>query len=186
MTDSGVQSDKTAYLAVFTGELPYQIVMIGALLELLLLAVLAPRGLGAAPVGYIAVSGLRLVALLALGVIVGVQSNVSKKAGVIAIIVWGAILLPPELWAFALEARAGVPVSSVLSVMLSIGIVAALRWHARLGWIWVGIIALFLTGIGFNLGTLSPALLIAGFVGLAFLALKPMQRFDAQARKGIE
>jgi hypothetical protein len=186
MTDATLHSEKAQYRTPLTAEVPYQIVMIGALLELLLLAVLAPRGLGAAPVGYIAVSGLRLVALLALGVILGVGNTTSRRAGTVALVVWGTILLPPELWAFALEARGGVPVSSLLSMTLSVGIFAALRWHAHLGWIWVAAVALLLTGIGFTLEPLSPVLLIAGCIGIAFLTLKPMQRFGAQSRKGIE
>jgi hypothetical protein len=179
-------ADREEYRAPLTAELPYQIVMIGALLELLLLVALAPRGLGAAPIAYAAVAGLRLIALLALGVIVGLNSTTSKRAGAVALLVWGTILLPPELWAFALEARSGLPVSSVLSVMLTVGIFAALRWHARLGWVWVGLIALLLTSLRFNLEPLSPALLIAGLVGAAFLALKPLQRFGARTREGIQ
>jgi hypothetical protein len=170
-----------------TAEPPYQVVMIAAMLELLLLAALAPRSGGVAPLSFEVIAGLRLIALLVLGTMLGVgigqrrslletspepvdpQPLRSKLQGALALALWGLILLPPELWAFALEARVGFPPTAVTSLMLGIGSFAALRVHARLGWAYPLLTVLLFAAQGFTLEPLSPALIVLGVGGLAIL-----------------
>jgi hypothetical protein len=83
-------------------ETPYQLVMVAAILELIVLAVLSPRGIPADPQVLIGVSGIRLLALIGLA---GLVHDEPPRTAWPAIIVWAAILWPPELWAHALEAR---------------------------------------------------------------------------------
>ena len=82
-------------------EAAYQIVMIAAILELGALAVLSPRSIPAAPQVVIGVSGIRLLALIALA---GVVREVPPRSAWPALLVWAGILWPPEFWAHALEA----------------------------------------------------------------------------------
>ncbi len=170
-----------------TAEPPYQVVMIVAMLELLLLAALAPRSGSAAPLSFEAVAGLRLVALLVLGTMLGVGVGQrrslletgpepvdprplrSKLQGALALALWGTILVPPELWAFALEARAGFPLTAVMSLLLGIGSFAALRVHARLGWAYPLLAVLIFAAQGFTLEPLSPTLIVMGLGGFAIL-----------------
>ena len=184
MIESPLPPAQEPYRAALTAEASYQIVMIGALLELVLLVALAPRGLGAAPVCYSTVAALRLTALIVLGAVLGMGRDAPKRVGIVALSVWGAILFPPELWAFALEARGGLPVSSLLSVVLGIGVFAALRWHAHFGWAWVAVMALTLLSVQFTLEPLSLAPLIVAALGLIFLRLEPRRGFGTLPRKG--
>ncbi len=117
-------------------ETAYQLVMIAALLELLLLGALMPRTPdGGAPVGFAAVAGLRLMTLLALAGWLATQRQISQPLEAMgALCIWGAMLAPPELWAAALELRNGLPVTLVSSIALSLGFYAALHLRPVIGW----------------------------------------------------
>ena len=119
-----------------SSETLYQLVMVTALLELLLLGALLPRTPNAgAPVCFAAVSGLRLAALLALAGLLASQRNPVRPLGaLIALSIWGAMLAPPELWAAAIELRVGLPLTIISSIALSGGLYAALRVHRAIGW----------------------------------------------------
>jgi hypothetical protein len=86
-----------------TREVPYQVVMIAAILELIVLAVLSPRGIPADPQVLLGVSGIRFLALIGLA---GLVHDEPPRAAWPALSVWALILWPPELWAHALEATA--------------------------------------------------------------------------------
>lgn len=179
-----------------SAEVPYQIVMITAILELLLLATLAPRSSGVAPLCFEAVAGLRLAALVVLGAILASSSDGrrhhpwedpatieplpdpkrSRLEAITALGLWGAILLPPELWAFALEARAELPWTALLSIALGVGSFAAIRAHSRLGWSFPASIIVVYALQGFRLEPLSPVLIALAIVGVALLALRSHSR----------
>ena len=129
-----------------SSETAYQLVMVAAMLELLLLGALMPRTPdGGAPIGFAAVSGLRLMTLLALASLLAAQRNTVKPLeATIALCIWGAMLAPPELWAAATELRSGLPVTVISSIALSGGLYAALRLHRVIGW---GFLALIFSAL---------------------------------------
>jgi hypothetical protein len=54
-----------------------------------------------------------------------------------AMLVWAAMLSAPELWSFALEARAGIPVTLLGSLILMLGIHSSFRLHSKLWLVWL-------------------------------------------------
>lgn len=159
-----------------SSETAYQLVMVAAMLELLLLGALMPRTPDAgAPVCYAAVSGLRLMTLLALAGLLATQRNTVKPiSALIALSLWGAMLAPPELWAAAVELRSGLPVTIVSSIALAGGLYAALRLHRVIGW---GFLALMFSAVFMQDWQLEPLRLalvavIALGIGLWLLAFK--------------
>ncbi len=82
-------------------EVPYQLVMIAAILELIVLAVLSPRSIPADPQVLMGVSSIRFLALIGLA---GLVHDEPPRVAWPALLVWALILWPPELWAHALEA----------------------------------------------------------------------------------
>ena len=149
-----------------SSETTYQLVMIAAMLELLLLGALIPRTVDTgAPVGFAAVSGLRFAALLALAGWLAAQRQIIKPLeGLIALSLWGAMLAPPELWAAALELRSGLPVTLISSIALSAGFYAALRLRPVIGW---GFFALIFSALFMQHWQLEPL----GWALLAMIAL---------------
>ena len=129
-----------------SSETAYQLVMVAAMLELLLLGALMPRTPdGGAPVAFAAIAGLRLITLLALASLLSAQRNAVKPLeATIALCIWGAMLAPPELWAAATELRSGLPVTVISSIALSGGLYAALRLHRVIGW---GFLALIFSAL---------------------------------------
>ena len=119
-----------------SSETAYQLVMVAALLELLLLGALLPRTPdGGAPVAFATVSGLRLMTLLALAGWLSAQRHISQPLEAMgALCIWGAMLAPPELWAAALELRSGLPTTMISSIALSLGFYAGLRLQPVIGW----------------------------------------------------
>jgi hypothetical protein len=115
-------------------EVAYQTVLVGCLIELLLVMFLAPRGDYSVPVVYQSVAALR--ALILLGLVLMVLPYKSRAA-LPAMLIWAAILTAPELWAFALEARAGLPLSMPGSLLLMLGIHASFRLHSKLWLVWL-------------------------------------------------
>jgi hypothetical protein len=122
---------------VFQLEIAYQMVLVGCLIELLLTGFLTPRGDSSIPVVYQSVAVLRGLVLLGLVLLV---LPYKTRAVLPAMLVWGAILSAPELWAFALEARAGFPVTLLGSLFLLLGIHAGLRLHSKLGLVWLALV----------------------------------------------
>jgi hypothetical protein len=142
-----------------TAEAPYQLVMIGAFVELLLLGALVPRAAGVAPLCFEIIAGLRLALLLALAVMLGARPEPPTVSGALgALLLWGALLAPPELWAFALEARSGLPVTALSSVALAGGLYAALRLHRTAGWTFLALVVGALTLQGWSLEPLRAGL----------------------------
>lgn len=119
---------------VFNIEMAYQLVMVACLLEMLLTVFLVPRGDSNSPMVFQSVAALRALALLGLAFMV-----LPYKTRVIlpAMVVWAAILCAPELWAFALEARAGVPLTVLGSLILALGVQASFRLHSKLWLLWL-------------------------------------------------
>ncbi len=121
---------------VFQLELAYQMVLVGCLIEMLLTVFLSPRGEVAVPVVYQSVAALRAVVLLGLTLLV-----LPYKTRVVlpAMLIWAAMLSAPELWAFALEARAGMPLSLIGTLLLALGIQSSFRLTFKLGLVYLGL-----------------------------------------------
>jgi hypothetical protein len=117
-------------------ELAYQMVLVGCLIELLLTVFLLPRGEISVPVVYQSVAAFRALALLGLTLLV-----LPYKTRVVlpAMLIWAAMLCAPELWAFSLEARAGMPLTVVGTLLLALGVQASFRLHSKLGLVWLGL-----------------------------------------------
>ncbi len=118
-------------------ELAYQMVLVGCLIEMLLTVFLSPRGEANAPVVFQSVAAFRALVLLGLTLLV-----LPYKTRVVlpALLIWAAMLSAPELWAFALEARAGMPLSLVGTPLLALGIQASFRLHSKLGLVYLGLL----------------------------------------------
>ena len=128
---------------VFNIELAYQLVMVACLLEMILTAFLVPRGDSNSPVVFQSVAALRALTLLGLALIV---LPYKSRAVLPAMLVWALILAAPELWAFALEAREGVPLTLLGSLLLVLGVHASFRLHSKLWLAWLAsLIGSFLT-----------------------------------------
>lgn len=154
--------------SALSSETAYQLVMVSAMLELLLLGALLPRTPGdGAPVCFAAVSGLRFAALLALAALLATQRNTVKPiSALISLSIWGAMLAPPELWAAAAELRSGPPVTIISSIALSSGLYAALHLQRVIGWGFLALIfsALFMQDWQLEpLGTPLVAVIALGF-----------------------
>jgi hypothetical protein len=122
---------------VFQLEMAYQMVMVGCLLEMLMTVFLSPRHDASLPVVYQSVAAIRALVLLGLTLLV---LPYKTRVVVPALLLWAAMLSAPELWAFALEARAGMPISLIGSLCLSLGIHASFRLHNKLWLIWFGVV----------------------------------------------
>ncbi len=118
-------------------ELAYQMVLVGCLIEMLLTIFLAPRGEVAVPVVYQSVAAFRALVLLGLTLLV---LPYKTRLALPALLIWAAMLCAPELWAFALEARAGMPLTLVGTLLLALGIQASFRLHSKLGLVYLGLL----------------------------------------------
>jgi hypothetical protein len=139
-------------------EVAYQMVLVGCLIEMVLTGFLSPRGDSSIPVVYQSVAAIRAVILLGLVLLV-----LSYKTRVVlpAMLIWAAMLCAPELWAFALEARAGIPLTLPGSLLLMLGIHSSFRLHSKLWLAWLVMIigSLFLpTAWNAFFGMLQPVL----------------------------
>ncbi len=99
-------------------DLPYQVFIVIAALEILTLVALSPRTSGAEPLGFYAISCLRLLGLSLLG---SFLFEDSPQHAMPVLTLWAIILVPPELWAFALEARSGIPLTIFSSLLAGFG-----------------------------------------------------------------
>lgn len=149
-------------------EAPYQLVMVAVILELAVLAVLSPRGIPAAPQVVIGVAGVRLVALIGLA---GLVRDEAPRSAWPALLVWAAILWPPELWAQALEATAQDAWRTALGSLLFAFALHTVARYSRWFW-WV---ALILFAATLMVSAISPLEQLLGFrspwwVGLALVA----------------
>jgi hypothetical protein len=135
--------------AVLQKEFPYQVVMVAVILELLILAALMPRGFGAEPLAYSMIASLRLGALLACAFAL---RGTPPRLALAALTLWSLFLLPPELWSYALEARAGLPTTALTSLMMACGAYSSARHSPILAFAFVGVVigALFWTGFTLN------------------------------------
>jgi hypothetical protein len=118
-------------------ELAYQTVLVGCLIEMLLVMFLAPRNDSSVPVVFQSVAAFRALVLLGLVLMV---LGYKARAVLPALLIWAAILSAPELWAFALEARAGFPLTLPGSLLLMLGIHASFRLHSKLWLIWLAFV----------------------------------------------
>jgi hypothetical protein len=117
-------------------EFAYQMVLVGCLIEMLLVVFLSPRGEITVPVVYQSVAALRAFILLGLTLLL---LPYKFRLALPALLIWAGMLSAPELWAFALEARAGMPLSLIGTLLLALGIQASFRLHSKLGLIWLGL-----------------------------------------------
>ncbi len=123
-------------------EVPYQLVMIAAILELIVLAVLSPRGIPSDPQVLMGVSTIRLLALIGLA---GLVHDDAPSTAWPALLIWALILWPPELWAHALEATVTDAWRTGLgSVLIAF---AAHTVARRAGTLWWVVIALFAASV---------------------------------------
>jgi hypothetical protein len=123
-------------------EVPYQLVMVAAILELIVLAVLSPRGIPTDPQVLIGVSSIRLLALIGLA---GLVHDEPLRTAWPALFVWALMLWPPELWAHALEATApDAWKTAVGSVVLAF---AAHTVARRVGGAWWVVVVLFAASV---------------------------------------
>ncbi|MFN3265811.1 MAG: hypothetical protein ACK41E_03125 [Deinococcales bacterium] len=126
-------------------ELPYQTLCVFLALEILVLAALSPRTTGVEPVGFHALGCLRLCALTFLGSLLYAHP---PRHALTALTLWGIILAPPELWAFALEARDGIPPTLITSVLCGFGAYGFARIFPNFAQIFpaLGVLVLFVNG----------------------------------------
>ncbi len=99
-------------------EIPYQILWVALALELLTLAALSPRTTGLEPLGFHAIGSLRLIGLMLLGAFL---YEAAPRQALVLLFLWATILVPPEIWAFSLEAREGFPLSVFSSYLAACG-----------------------------------------------------------------
>jgi hypothetical protein len=130
-------------------EVPYQLVMIAAILELIVLAVLSPRGIPSDPQVLMGVSGIRLLALIGLA---GLVHDDAPRMAWPALLVWVLVFLPPELWAHVLEATLTDAWRTALGSMLLA--FAAHTLARRAGAVWWVVVAIFAATV--FVPTLSP------------------------------
>ena len=151
-------------------ELPYQTLCVVLALELLTLAALSPRIGGLEPLGYHAIGSLRLIGLLVLGALL---HQAKPKEALIALALWAIILAPPEIWAFALEAREGLPLGVASSFLAATGAYAFARLFPSASQIYVllGVMALFLGGFQPSLYSVPLLVLLSSSMLLVAIVL---------------
>lgn len=124
-------------LPILQLETAYQMVLVGCVIEMLLTLFLAPRGEIAVPVVYQSVAAFRGLVLMGLMLLVlGYKTRVALPA----MLIWAAILSAPELWAYALEARAGLPLTLFGTLLLVLGIHASFRLNLKFGIVYLALI----------------------------------------------
>lgn len=133
-------------LPILQLEMAYQMVLVGSVIEMLITVFLAPRGEMRVPVVYQSVAAFRGLVLMGLMLLVlGYKTRIVLPA----ILIWAAILSAPELWAYALEARAGIPLTLFGTVLLVLGIHAGFRLNFKFGFVYLVLIlfSLFLPSV---------------------------------------
>ncbi len=147
-------------------EMPYQVLSVVLALELLTLAALSPRVSGLEPLGFHAISSLRLLGLMVLG---SLLHDSLPRYALPMLGLWGIILAPPELWAFSLEAREGLPLSFASSLLAGVGAYAFGRMLPSASQLFplFGVMTLFFNG--FQASVYSVPLLI--LLGSSMLCL---------------
>jgi hypothetical protein len=153
--------------AVLQREFPYQIVMVAVILELIILAALMPRGFGSEPLAYSIIAVLRLGALMACGFAL---RDTAPRIALVALALWGFVLAPPELWAYALEARSGLPTTALTSLLVAFGAYSSARISKAVAFGFIGIIGAALLWTGFDM-TLYIWIVLAALSLLPTLAL---------------
>jgi hypothetical protein len=124
-------------LPILQLEMAYQMVLVGCVIEMLLTVFLAPRGEIAVPVVYQSVAAFRGLVLLGLTLLIlGYKTRVALPA----MLIWAAMLSAPELWAYSLEARAGIPLTLFGTMLLVLGIHASFRLNSKFGFVFLAMI----------------------------------------------
>ena len=158
-------------------EMPYQIFSVIIALELLTLAALSPRTTGLEPLGFHAIGSLRLVGLM---VLAAMLHEAKPRHALSAITLWAIILAPPELWAFSIEAREGLPSSVFSSYLIAFGAYGFARILPSASQIFpaLGVLALFFNGFQPNVYSLPMLLLIGSSIMCigSILLTKPRQQ----------
>lgn len=151
---------------VMREELPYQTLCVFLALEILVLVALSPRTSGLEPLGFHALGCLRLCGLMFLG---SLLFQYPPRHALAALGLWGIILAPPELWAFALEARDGFPLTIFSSLLCGFGAYGFARIFPNFAQIFpaLGVMALFFNG--FMPSLYSPPMLV--LIGSSMLFL---------------
>jgi hypothetical protein len=153
-------------------ELPYQTLCVFLALEILVLAALSPRTSGLEPLGFHALGCLRLCGLMFLG---SLLYQHAPKYAFAALTLWGIILSPPEIWAFALEAREGFPLTIFSSLLCAYGAYAFARLFSNAAQIYpaLGVMALFMNGFQPSMYSLPMLiLLVSSMLLVMVLAIK--------------
>ena len=117
---------------LFSLEVPYQIVVVGAAVSALLLVVLAPRVPGDSPqvFGYtVIVHGVALTAVALFG------ARYTAQEAMPALVGWSVLLAAPEVWAFALVSPLGFAFQPFLTLTLyALAVQSAAHWNRLAGW----------------------------------------------------
>jgi hypothetical protein len=163
---------------IFEKEIPYQVLSVVIALELLTLAALSPRTTGLEPLGFHAIGCLRFVGLLILAALL---HEAKPRDAILAVSLWAVILAPPELWAFSIEAREGLPTSLISSYVIALGAYAFARLLPSAAQIFpaLGVLALFFNGFQPSVYSV-PMLLLLGSglicLGLLPILIKPLRQ----------
>jgi hypothetical protein len=158
-------------------EIPYQVLSVVLALELLTLAALSPRTTGLEPLGFHAIGSLRLIGLM---IMAAMLFDAKPSHALSALTLWAVILAPPELWAFSIEAREGIPSSILSSYLIALGAYAFARTFPSASQIFpaLGVLALFFNGFQPSIYSLPMIILIGSSmlcIGLMLLT-KPIHQ----------
>jgi hypothetical protein len=154
--------------ALLREELPYQTLCVFLALEVLVLVALTPRTTGLEPLGFHALGCLRLCGLMFLG---SLLHQHPPRYALAALTIWGVVLAPPEIWAFALEAREGLPLTVVSSLVCGYGAYGFARLFPNAAQVFpaLGVLALFFNSFQPSVYSLPMQLLLGSSIVLMVL-----------------
>jgi hypothetical protein len=152
-------------------ELPYQTFCVFLALELLVLVALTPRTTGLEPLGFHALGCLRLCGLMFLG---SLLHQHPPRFALAALTIWGVVLAPPEIWAFALEAREGFPLTVISSLLCGYGAYGFAKVFPSAAQIFpaLGVMALFLNSFQPSVYSLPMQILLGSSIVLVLLQVR--------------
>jgi hypothetical protein len=162
---------KGAMNEIMREELPYQTLCVFLALELLVLVALTPRTTGLEPFGFHALGCLRLCGLMFLG---SLLHQHQPRHALTALTIWGVVLCPPEVWAFALEARDGLPLTVISSLLCGYGAYGFARLFPSAAQVFpaLGVMALFFNGFQPSLYSLTMQILLGSSIVLVLVQFK--------------
>ncbi|HEX2864814.1 MAG TPA: hypothetical protein VHN99_09625 [Deinococcales bacterium] len=135
----------------FSLEVPYQVIVVAAVLSAFMIAVLMPREPGDSPGVFAYVVAVHAVALTATALLI---ANRPFREAAPAIVGWSLLLVAPDLWAHALVAPLGLafqPFVTLTLYALAVQTLAHFRLWAGLALVGLGLASLA-AGEPFNLG----------------------------------